>query len=77
MNKWVLIYLIVGIISRVICFIYDDYVTKKYGLEKYEPFSFPVELIAHAMDVAGWPFATIASFYLLHKEIKNETKECK
>ena len=75
MSKWLFIYLIIGVVSRIIFFIYDDIMTKKYGLEEYKPFSIPVELIAHAMDVAGWPLATIASFYLLNKKIKEKKAE--
>lgn len=75
MSNGFVMYLTLGIISRIIFFIYDDIMTKKYGLEEYKPFSIPVELIAHAMDVAGWPLATIASFYLLNKKIKEKKAE--
>ena len=70
MSNWLLIYLATGIVSRVVFFIYDAAMRKKYNLHKYEPFSFGVELFAHALDVIGWPFATVASFYLMNKVIK-------
>ena len=75
MSKWVLIYLAVGIISRAVFFIYDGIVTKKYDLEVYKPLSIPVELIAHALDVIGWPYATFVSFYLIHKRIEEKRAE--
>lgn len=55
MIKGFMIYLLLGIISRAVFFVY------------IKPLPFLVELFAHALDVLGWPFATIASFYLLDK----------
>lgn len=75
MSSWLLIYLAAGVVSRAVFFIYDAAMTKKYNLHKYEPFSFVVELLAHALDVVGWPFATVASFYLINKEIKKTKGE--
>lgn len=67
----IFIYLLLGILSRVIFFIVQNAVAKKYeGFHKYEGGSFVFELFAHTLDVIGWPFATYVSFTLLHKEIE-------
>lgn len=67
----IFIYLLLGILSRVIFFIVQNAVSKKYeGFHKYEGGSFTFELFAHALDVIAWPFATYVSFTLLHKEIE-------
>lgn len=67
----VLVYLLLGILSRVIFFIVEGAASKKYeGFHKYEGGSFAFELFAHALDVIGWPYATYASFTLLHHEIE-------
>ena len=69
--NFIYIYLILGIISRITFFVVQKRLYKKYDIEDdYVPFNPIVELIAHAMDVAGWPLATIASFWLLNKKIK-------
>lgn len=71
----IFIYLLLGILSRVIFFIVQNAVSKKYeGFHKYEGGSFAFELFAHALDVIGWPYATYASFTLLHYEIENLKK---
>ena len=75
MREVLFIYLAIGIISRAVFFIYSYIAHKKYNLEKYNPFPMPIELIAHAMDVVGWPFATFASFYLIRKRIKEKKAE--
>ena len=68
---FIYIYLMLGIISRIAFFIVQKRLYKKYDIENtYVPFNPIIELIAHAMDVAGWPLATVASFYLLNKKIK-------
>ena len=74
--KFIYIYIILGIISRVVFFIVQKRLYKKYDIkDNYVPFNPIVELIAHAMDVVGWPFATVASFYLLNKEIKESKND--
>ena len=75
MSNWILIYLAIGIVSRVVFFMYEAKMRKKYKLEVYKPFSFAVELFAHALDVIGWPFATVVSFCLINKRIKKAKGE--
>lgn len=71
MTIGILIYLAAGIIARGAFFICEAATRKKYNLkDEYEPMPFGAELFAHALDVVGWPLATVVSFYLLSKEIK-------
>ena len=71
----VLIYLLLGILSRVIFFIVENAVAKRYeDFPKYEGGNFVFELFAHTLDVIGWPYATYASFSLLHDEVKHLKK---
>lgn len=75
MSKALFIYLAIGIFSRAVFFIYSYIARKKYNLGKYNPLPMPIELIAHALDVVGWPFATFVSFYLIRKCIKMKKEE--
>ena len=69
--KFIYVYLILGIISRAIFFVVQKHLYKKHNIkDDYVPFNPIIELIAHTIDVAGWPFATVASFWLLNKKIK-------
>ena len=75
MNNWIFIYLAAGIISRAVFFIYKAWEEKKYNLITYKSLSFGVELFAHALDVIAWPYATVVSFYLINKRIKEAKEE--
>ena len=74
MSNTIVIYLMLGIISRVIFFIVQKRVYKKYNFEEAPQFGFIVELIAHALDVIGWPISTIASGYLIYDKVRKYKK---
>lgn len=76
----VVIYLGIGILARIIFYIALHISEKKYGARREPPMSFFMELIAHALDVIFWPYATVVSFstmFSINRAIRKERTESK
>lgn len=71
----ILVYLLIGILSRAAIFIAKDIVNKKYNcIPDALNLGFAMELFAHALDVIHWPSSTYISIKALRLLIKEAKK---